>query len=73
MKSIILFLFVVGIILLTTSNQKKEIENIKTERIVEYRFIPRSIYDEQMNSTGLTQSFSDMFEKQDFFLNSPYR
>lgn len=73
MKSLILFLFVVGIILITTSNQKKTIENAETERIVEYRFIPRSIYDEQMNSTELTKSFTDMFEKQDFFMNSPYR
>jgi hypothetical protein len=73
MKSIILFLFVVGIILLTTSNQKKELNNHKTEKIIEYRFIPRSIYDEQMNSTELTQSFTDMFEKQDFFMNNPYK
>lgn len=73
MKSIILFLFVVGIILITTTQQKKAIENVKTEKIIEYRFIPRSIYDEQMNSTQLTKSFTDMFEKQDIFMNSPYR
>jgi hypothetical protein len=73
MKSIILFLFVVGIILITTTQQKKDIENLKTEKIIEYRFIPRSIYDEQMNSTQLTKSFADMFEKQDIFMNSPYR
>jgi hypothetical protein len=48
-------------------------ENMKTEKIIEYRFIPRSIYDEQMNSTQLTKSFSDMFEKQDIFMTSPYR
>jgi hypothetical protein len=73
MKSIILFLFVVGIILITTTQQKKAMENIKTEKIIEYRFIPRSIYDEQMNSTQLTKSFADMFEKQDIFMTSPYR
>jgi hypothetical protein len=73
MKSLILFLFVVGIILITTSNQKSNLDNLQTERIVEYRFIPRSIYDEQMNSTELTKSFADMFEKHDFFLNSPYK
>jgi hypothetical protein len=73
MKSLILFLFVVGIILITTSNQKSKLDNLQTERVVEYRFIPRSIYDEQMNSTELTKSFADMFEKQDFFLNSPYK
>ena len=73
MKSIILFLFVVGIILITTTQQKKVMENMKTEKIIEYRFIPRSIYDEQMNSTQLTKSFTDMFEKQDIFMTSPYR
>jgi hypothetical protein len=73
MKSIILFLFIVGIILITTNKQKQAIKNMETEKIIEYRFIPRSIYDEQMNSTELTQSFEDMFNKQDIFMNSPYR
>lgn len=73
MKSIILFLFVVGIILITTTQQKKAIDNLKTEKIIEYRFIPRSIYDEQLDSTQLTQSFQDMFRKQDVFMTSPYR
>jgi hypothetical protein len=73
MKSIILFLFVVGIILITTTQQKKTIDNMKIEKVIEYRFIPRSIYDEQMNSTQLTKSFTDMFEKQDVFMSSPYR
>ena len=73
MKSLILFLFVVGIILITTTQQKKALEHIKTEKIIEYRFIPRSIYDEQLDSTQLTQSFENMFQKQDVFMTSPYR
>lgn len=73
MKSLILFLFIVGIILITNTQQKKALDNIKTEKIIEYRFIPRSIYDEQLNSTQLTQSFEDMFHKQDIFMTSSYR
>jgi len=73
MKSIILFLLIIGIVLITNSNQKKLEENFKTEKIIEYRFIPRSIYDEQLNSQNLTKSFTDMFEKEDVFMNSPYR
>jgi len=73
MKSLILFLFIIGIILITTTQQNKAMNNNKTETIIEYRFIPRSIYDEQMNSTHLTKSFENMFEKHDVFMNSPYK
>ena len=31
--------------------------------MIEYRFIPRSILDEQFNQVELTQNFSDMFDK----------
>ena len=47
---------------------KKEIQ-----KEIEYRFIPRSIYEEQMGQPTVSQSFADMFEKQDIFMTSPYR
>lgn len=67
MKSVVLLLLVVGAILIAMGYQKKMINNMETKTIVEYRFIPRSIYEEQFGETNLEHSFKDMFEKQDVF------
>ena len=47
--------------------QKKLIQNMETKTVVEYRFIPRSIYEDQFGPVKLEGSFQDMFEKQDVF------
>lgn len=67
MKSLVLLLLVVGLIFIALGYQKKMINNLETKTIVEYRFIPRSIYEEQFGEQNLQQSFQDMFEKQDVF------
>ncbi len=72
MKSFILFIFVIGIILLTTGYQKQLTRHIEVQKEIEYRFIPRSIYEEQMGQPEISQSFADMFEKQDIFMTNPY-
>ena len=66
-KAIVLLLLVVGLILCALGYQKKMIKNLETKTIVEHRFIPRSIYEEQFGETNLQQSFQDMFETQDVF------
>ena len=40
---------------------------METKTVVEYRFIPRSIYEDQFGPAKLESSFQDMFEKQDVF------
>ncbi len=72
MKSIILLLFVIGIVLLTIGYQKQLMTSFKTEKIIEYRFIPRSIYDEQFEPINLTQTYSDMFKANDVFIDTKY-
>jgi len=67
MKSIILILLVLGIVMIALGYQKKMIQNMETKTIIEYRFIPRSIYDEQFNPSKLENTYSDMFEKNDVF------
>ena len=47
--------------------QKKLLTNMETKTVVEYRFIPRSIYEDQFENNKLESSFQDMFEKQDVF------
>ncbi len=73
MKSLVIFIFVIGLILLTTGYQKQIARTVEVQKEIEYRFIPRSIYEEQMGQPNVSQSFADMFEKQDIFMNSPYR
>ncbi len=67
MKSIVLFFFVIGIVMLAVGYQRKLIKETETKTIVQYRFIPRSIYEEQVSPINLESSFHDMFKKQDVF------
>ena len=70
MKSIVLLLLVIGIVMISTGYQKslyQNMENFKT--VIEYRFIPRSIYEEQIQPINIQQSFKDMFEKEDVYLS----
>ena len=70
MKSFVMLFFVIGIVMLAIGYQKKVITNTKTKTIVEYRFIQRTLYDEQTSPSNLEQSFKDMFSKQDVFFRS---
>lgn len=72
MKSFIILLFVVGVVMLTIGYQKEMLSKAEVKERVEYRFIPRSIYEEQFGKVDLTRSFRDMFEYQDVYLNSAY-
>jgi hypothetical protein len=67
MKSIILVLLIVGIVLFALGYQRKLINKMETKTIVEYRFIPRSIYEDQFTPKKLEGTYQDMFEKQDVF------
>ena len=62
MKSISFLLLTIGIVLITVGymnkiNQKKEL----LENRVEYRFIPQSIYEEQLQNKNLISLNSNMF------------
>jgi len=64
MKLIVLFILLIGIILLVTGYLELYFKStgIKTE--VEYRFLPRSVYD-NMESNNLDEQFSYMFNAND--------
>jgi hypothetical protein len=70
MKSIVMLFFVIGIIMLSIGYQRKILTNTKTRTVVEYRYIPRSIYDEQLSPINLQSTFHDMFKKEDIFINN---
>jgi len=62
--------FVVGIVMVSIGYQRKLLTDTKTRTVVEYRYIPRSIYEEQMSPINLESTFTDMFNKEDIFLNT---
>ena len=61
MKSFILIFFIIGIIMVITGYN----EHYKNcpEPLIEYRYIPRSFYDEQVSDVNLKNLYSDMFNK----------
>ena len=67
MQSLVLVLLVLGLIMMALGYQKKLLTSMETKTVVEYRFIPRSIYEDQFENNKLESSFQDMFEKQDVF------
>jgi hypothetical protein len=68
MKSLVLLLMVIGIMMITIGYHQQMQENFKKEKVIEYRYIPRSLYEEQMQPVNLQQSFSDMFKKDNVFI-----
>jgi hypothetical protein len=67
MKSIVLLLMVIGIMMITVGYHQKIQNNFKIEKVVEYRYIPRSLFEEQVQPVNLQQSFYDMFKKDNVF------
>jgi hypothetical protein len=61
MKSLSLLVLVVGIVFITVGYMDNKVQNLKSEKKIEYRFVPRSIYDEQIKPANLNDTFSTMF------------
>lgn len=70
MKSFVLLFFVIGIMMITVAYHRELLENAKTKTIIEYRFLPRSFYEEQLQPSNVHQTFHDMFEKESVFFNT---
>ena len=61
MKSLSLLILIVGIVFVTVGYMDNKVKQTKSEKKIEYRFVPRSIYDEQIKPTDLNDTFSTMF------------
>jgi hypothetical protein len=65
MKSIALFLLFLGIILIINGIYEQKYQSLKKNTKVEYRFIPRTYYDEQLaENATVTSNFKNMFDKE---------
>lgn len=61
MKSLSLFVLMVGIIMITVGYMDNKVKEVKQEKKIEYRFVPRTIYDDQIKPVNLSDTFSTMF------------
>ena len=63
MKSFVVFALFVGIFLITSGIYEQRLEEARKDKKVEYRFIPRTYYDEQLgDKMDLASMFNNMFE-----------
>ena len=70
MKSIVLLFFVIGIMMMTVAYHQELLKNTKTKTIIEYRFLPRSFHEEQLQPSDVHQTFHDMFNKNSIFFQA---
>lgn len=62
MRSIVLLLFFIGLMFIIVGYQKQL--NIIPNPKIEYRYIPRTFYDEQLSSGNVLKQFSSLFENE---------
>ncbi len=65
MKSLSLLILIVGIVFVTVGYMDNKVSKLQSEKKIEYRFVPRTIYDEQIRPVNLTDTFSSMFSNID--------
>lgn len=68
MKVLIVFMLFVGLFLVVTGVYEQKLEEAREERKIEYRFIPRTLYEEQLPGndgapTMFAETISPMFKK----------
>ena len=68
MKSLVLLLMVLAVMMITIGYHQKMQESFKQEKIIEYRYLPRSYLEEQLEPVNLQKSFADMFRKDNIFI-----
>lgn len=64
MYSIILFLFFLGIFIIIHNIYDQKYNALKKNIRVEYRFIPRTYYEEQINNSNISALYKNMFDKE---------
>tara|TARA_B110000305_G_C18930959_1_gene399546 strand:+ start:56 stop:301 length:246 start_codon:yes stop_codon:yes gene_type:complete len=64
MKLLILLTLFFGIILVIHGIYEEKIKTFKNKTKIEYRFIPRSYYDEQIFSNQFSSKFSNLFDEE---------
>ena len=64
MKLLILLTLFTGILLIMNGIYEEKVKRLERDVKVEYRFIPRSYYDEQIFSNQFSSKFSNLFDEE---------
>lgn len=64
MKAVIFFVLFVGLILIIHGIYDQKYAQLKNNLRVEYRFIPRSFYEEQLANSTVSSTFKNMFNRE---------
>ena len=70
MKSIILILFIIGIIFITIGYTQNYSQCPAPK--IEYRYVPRSFFEEQITSINLKKYYSDVFNQPSTWATYPF-
>ena len=70
MKSIIIILLCIGVIMVVTGYNKSFHQS--KEPKIEYRYVPRTFFEEQIKPTNVKQTFSSMFNSKSPFSRYTY-
>lgn len=68
MKSVSLIFFTISMVFLIVGYMEMKISEKQKQKVIEYRFIPRSLIEDQVYPVNLETSFTDMFKKQNPYL-----
>lgn len=63
MKLLIVLMFFFGIILIVHGIYEEKFQKLKKNVKIQYRFVPRSYYDEQIFSNQFSSKFSNIFDE----------
>ena len=61
MQSLSFFFFMLGIIFITVAYMNNKTQNSNENKKIEYRLVPRTIYDEQIENINVSNVMSDIF------------
>ena len=61
MRQIILLLLFAGLAIVIHSVYEEKFQRMQRQVKVEYRFLPRTLYEEQMEQTNVLNNFKKMF------------
>ena len=70
MKSLVLIIFIIGIVFITVGYMENY--NKCPPPRIEYRYIPRSFYEEQVSSINLKNFYSDIFNEPSTWSTYPF-
>ncbi len=70
MQSILLFMFFIGIFIIVNSIYQQKYSSLKDNVRVEYRFIPKTYYEEQLSENNVSSTFKTLFDRSDPWFNA---